>query len=182
MRTSKPDCLPRSTPRLLLRRLASGDLKDFQAYRHDPEVGRYQGWLPTDDRAAETFLAEMGRIDIFQPGVWFQLGIADRSSGRLIGDIGICVAMDGNEAEIGFSLCADAQGRGLATEAVREAVALLFEQAGVARVVGITDARNLPSIRLLERVGMRRQQTVAALFRGEPCQEHHYAMAKDPAD
>lgn len=182
MSTSTPECLPRTTPRLILRRLTCGDLRDFQAYRHDPEVARYQGWVPTDDHVAADFLAEMGGVPLFLPGVWVQLGIADRDSGTLLGDIGICVAMDGQAAEIGFSLSAGAQGRGLGTEAIRETVALLFEHTGVTRIVGITDARNRASIRLLERVGMRRQHTATAQFRGEPCEEHHYALEKDPAN
>jgi hypothetical protein len=83
------------------------------------------------------------------------LGIADRASNALIGDIGLCVSSGEEEAEIGFTLCAQAQGLGLATEAVSEAIDLLFEHTAIARVVSITDVRNLPSVRLLERVHMK---------------------------
>jgi RimJ/RimL family protein N-acetyltransferase len=43
-------------------------------------------------------------------------------------------------------------------------------------VVAVTDTRNAPSVRLLERVGMRRVDTVAAVFRGEAGMEHICAI------
>lgn len=46
------------------------------------------------------------------------------------------------------------------------------------RVVGITDDRNLPSIRLLERAGMSLVGKAATVFRGEPCVEATYAIAR----
>jgi RimJ/RimL family protein N-acetyltransferase len=71
-----------------------------------------------------------------------------------------------------------AQGRGIGTEAVRCAIAMLFESGRVDVVAGITDARNAPSIRLLERVGMRLVRTQQAMFKGEACTEHVYCIAR----
>jgi len=73
-------------------------------------------------------------------------------SHRLLGDIGLHVGED--EAELGITLAADAQGRGLATEAAEAVVAGLRAHTGVRRLVGITDVRNTSSARLLERLGM----------------------------
>ena len=110
-----------------------------------------------------------------------QLGIADRRTHALIGDVGICVDAEGEKAEIGFTMDSTAQGMGLGSEAVRAAISLIFERTPVAQIIAVTDARNLPSIRLLERVGMRRIETVAATFRGEPCIEYVYAISKEEA-
>lgn len=74
--------------------------------------------------------------------------------------------------------CADSQGRGLATVAVKEAIALVFERTPAQSVVGITDSPNSPSIRLLERVGMRKLDTRDAGFRGEPCVEFVYSLSR----
>ena len=163
---------------MILRRLAPADLRAFQAYRGDPDVGRYQGWLPMTDAEAGVFLEHMAAAEPFVPGAWFQLGIADRDSNVLIGDIGVRVAADGGHAEIGFTLRASAQGLGLGSEAVRAVVDLLLDRVKLPRVVAITDARNLPSVRLLERVGMRRVETVSTSFRGEPCIEHKFAISR----
>lgn len=173
------DPLPRAGEGVLLRRLGVGDLAVFQAYRGDAELGRYQGWSPMSAAKAAAFLDEMSAAPLFRPGEWAQIGIAEPSGSRLLGDIGLFLAEDGREAEIGFTLARAAQGRGLATAAVREALRLVFESVPVLRVVGITDARNLASIRLLERVGMARRDTREAVFREETCIEHVYVAQRD---
>lgn len=169
--------LPQAAGRVMLRRLATSDLERFQAYRADPEAGRYQGWQPMTEAAAVQFLDGMHTAAFPVAEEWFQLGIADGETGVLIGDIGVCVRADPEpHAEIGFTLAAAAQGNGLATEAVRALTQWLFASTTVRRVIAITDARNLPSIRLLERIGMRLEATEPAIFRGEPCHEHHYVL------
>ena len=170
----RANALPHETPRLRLRRLREADLPSFQAYRNDAELGRYQGWLPMDDSAALAFLQAMAGSAFCPPGAWCQLGIAERGDDGLIGDIGIHLQADGGAAEIGFTLARHAQGRGLALEAVQAAINLVFAHTAAARVVGITDARNSASVRLLERAGMRRFTTLDAVFRGETCVEHHH--------
>jgi hypothetical protein len=56
---SSCDQLPRFGNGFVLRRLRADDLAEFQAYRRDPELGRYQGWLPVSDEEALAFLREM---------------------------------------------------------------------------------------------------------------------------
>ena len=171
--------LPLAFAQGTLRRLSRGDLAAFQAYRADPELGRYQAWSPMSDGQADEFLAEMSTATLFEPGAWVQLGIAAPDGGRLLGDIGLFVAEDRRHAEIGFTLERAAQGRGLATEAVRRAVELVLEATPAERVLGITDARNEPSIRLLQRVGMQRAETRTVTWRGEPCVEHVFQRLRD---
>ena len=108
-----------------------------------------------------------------------QIGIADAGTDMLIGDLGVCVSPDGRAAEIGVTLDRDAQGKGFAADALRALIELIFDHAGVARISAAADARNVPALRLLERVGMRRVGTVAAVFRGQPCVEHIYELPRD---
>jgi RimJ/RimL family protein N-acetyltransferase len=172
------DAPPLAGSRVTLRRLAASDLPAFQAYRGDPDVGKYQGWLPMTDAEAGVFLDHMATALPFAPGAWFQFGIADRDSNVLVGDIGVCVAADGGHAEIGFTLRASAQGRGLGSEAVRAVVEFLLDRVKLPRVVAVTDARNLASVRLLERIGMHRVGTSSTSFRGEPCIEHRFVISR----
>lgn len=166
---------------MTLRRLSPDDLAAFQAYRQDPEVGRWQGWQPQPDAQALGFLTEMASAPLFVPGTWSQLGIADAQTGALLGDIGIHISDDGQAAEFGFSLARAAQGRGLASAAVREAVALVFAQTPVLCIHAQTDSRNLACIRLLERLGAVKLADIATEFRHEPCVEHRYELARRPA-
>jgi RimJ/RimL family protein N-acetyltransferase len=167
------------SPRIALRRLGHSDLAAFQAYRSDAAVGRYQGWSAQTDEQALAFIEEMSAAALFVPGRWVQLAVAERESNALIGDIGICVSADGASAELGFTLSLPFQRRGLGTETLLEAVALVFEHSQVGQIVCIADARNTPSIRLLERAQMRRIASLDAVFRGEPCVEHTYAVFRE---
>jgi RimJ/RimL family protein N-acetyltransferase len=129
---------------------------------------------------ARAFLAGMAMQPFGLRGRWLQLGIAERAGARLIGDIGLCLSAPGgpSQAEIGFTLARAWQGRGLAAEAVRLALQLLFGHSDIERVVAVSDARNAASIRLLCALGMRLVATEAALFRGEPCEEQHFELQR----
>jgi RimJ/RimL family protein N-acetyltransferase len=154
------------------------DREAFQAYRSLPELGLYQDWSPMSDAEACEFLDTMHRAALFTLGKWVQLGIADPESDALVGDIGLYLSEDGASGEVGFTLQPSAQGRGAAGLAVREALRLLFAATGVTRVLGITDERNLPSIRLLERLGFILIESRPVVFRGEPCTERVYALPR----
>lgn len=130
------------------------------------------------DAAAFEFLDEMHRAPLFAPGQWVQLGISDPASDELVGDIGLYLSADGTSGEIGFTLQSSSQGRGIAALAVCEALQLLFSATSATRVLGITDERNLPSIKLLERVGFRLIDSRQVVFRGEPCTERVYALPR----
>ena len=86
----------------MLRRLCAADLAAFQAYRQDPEVGRFQDWERMDDAKAIGFLAHMESAELFVRGQWSQIGID--LGGVLIGDMGIFVNADKPEAEMGVTL------------------------------------------------------------------------------
>ena len=178
MHTQSATQLPSAFPGGVLRRLRTSDLAPFQAYRSDPELGRFQGWSAMSEAEAVAFLAKMNEAALFTPGDWVQLGIAEPEADQLIGDIGIFVSADGLTGELGFTLALDAQGRGIATAAVRQALQVLFCLTSVKQVLGITDSRNVGSIRLLERVGFRRHESRSTVFRGEACIEEVYVLPR----
>ena len=166
--------LPLEGQSVRLRQFRVDDLPSFQAYRADPELGRYQGWRPMSDAAATSFLTEMAAAPFCTPGCWCQLAVANPGTDALIGDIGLHLAADSQTLEIGFTLARAEQGRSLAFEAVSLALAVAFEHLPVQRVQAITDTRNTASVRLLQRLGFAHLATLEALFRGEVCQEHHF--------
>ena len=161
---------------MTLRRLRAADIAALQAYRNDPEAGRYQGWEPMSDAGAAAMIAEMAAAPCPTLGDWVQIGIADAATDALVGDIGLHVSASGEEAELGITLASAAQGRGLAGEAAGALIAMLREHTEVRRLVGITDVRNIASARLLERLGMTLEAEEETIFRGEPCREARYAL------
>jgi aminoglycoside 6'-N-acetyltransferase len=166
------------TERLVLRRMSDDDAPALAAYRSDPDQARYQSWeTPYPVQSARELIGEMRGVRFAQPGAWLQVAI--ETDGRLVGDVAVHVHEDDpRQATVGFTLAADLQGRGLATEALRTVVSLLFSEHGVHRVSADCDARNDRSVALLERVGMRREahHRRSAWWKGEWTDEYVYAV------
>jgi RimJ/RimL family protein N-acetyltransferase len=152
------------------------DLSDFQAYRTDPLVARFQGWNIISDAEARTFLEEMHACPLLVPGAWSQIGIAEAASDRLIGDIGVRVAADGSEAELGISLALSSQGLGLAVESLRATLALLWEHTQVPRVVARCDTRNGAALRLMGRLGFTLEGDRPVMVHGEACVDRAFVL------
>ncbi|MEI7530117.1 MAG: GNAT family protein, partial [Elusimicrobiota bacterium] len=60
------------------------------------------------------------------------------------------------QAELGYTLAPEHQGKGYATEAVVRVVEYLFKLKKH-RITATADPRNTPSIKLMERLGMRKE-------------------------
>jgi aminoglycoside 6'-N-acetyltransferase len=171
------ELLPILTTRLLLRRFTTDDLAAFQSYRSDPELARYQGWEPMPDEEAELFLSAQANRTLGVAGEWLQVAVTLRDTGRLIGDLGLCVIDEaGSSVELGFTMSRGAQGQGYATEAVRGVAERLLGMRLVQSLVATTDARNTASVALLRRVGFMHKRTTPTTFRGEPCMEDTFEL------
>jgi RimJ/RimL family protein N-acetyltransferase len=167
------------TDRLVIRSFGPKDIDAFAAYRSDPDVARYQSWDVYDRTRAELFVAHMAALCPGVPGRWFQFAVADRQTDDLLGDTALCVdAYDPSQAELGFTFARAHQGKGYATEAVRATVDYAFERLGVDVVVAVTDARNAPSIALLDRIGMTALSTAHVPIKGEWCDELTYEQRR----
>ena len=87
---------------------------------------------------------------------WQQFALLAKD-GIMVGDLGIRFSPPWNAtAEIGFALDPRRRGQGLASEAVEAMVRRLFRN-GRRRVVAVTDARNRPAQRVLERCWFREE-------------------------
>lgn len=161
-----------------LRRFRAGDLAAFQAYRQDPDVGRWQGWDIMDDNRAKGFLQAVGTGPVMPAGAWDQIAIVDADTDALMGDIGVHLAADESEAELGITLAREHQGRGHAQAVVKLAVGLIFERTKAERIVMITDRRNARSLALIKRSGFAFVETIKAEFQGEPCLEDVFEMTR----
>jgi aminoglycoside 6'-N-acetyltransferase len=170
------------TRRLQLRPLQESDLAAFAAYRSDPEVARYQSWsAPYSLDQATALLEEMGRAQPGTPGAWFQLAIERPAEPGLIGDCAFQIlTQEARQAQIGFTLARPYQRQGYAAEAVRALLDFLFSEYQLHRITAVCDALNLPSARLLERLGMRREGHYLEniWFKGAWGDEYSYAILR----
>jgi RimJ/RimL family protein N-acetyltransferase len=168
------------TARLRLRRFEPRDAQALQRYRADPAVARFQSWHDHTLTRAEAFVDAMTCTDPGVPGEPFQFAVALLADDELVGDCMLALdAGDPPSAEIGYTVAPAHQGRGYALEAARAVVGYAFEGQGAALVCAVTDTRNAASIAVARGLEMRLVGTVHTVFKGEPCDEHTYEVAKD---
>jgi RimJ/RimL family protein N-acetyltransferase len=145
------------TDRLCLRCLRPDDADKMFAYRSDPGVTEFQSWEPKSLEEVQSFISSMSERDFDAPG-WYQIGIALCSDDEIIGDCGIHVAeTDSRIVEIGITIAPAFQLQGYASEALNAVLALLFGKLGKHRVFASVDPRNLPSMALMKRIGLRQE-------------------------
>ena len=157
---------PIITTRLCLRRLQSNDAKTFYGYRSDPAVNKYQCWRPLSLGEIEAFIQEQSGLLPDMSNTWFQLAICDKHSGTMLGDGGLHFLADRScQSEVGFTIYPPYQGLGYAAEAVKGMLEYLFLTLGKHRVFADVDPRNEPSVRVLERVGLRKEAHFRKSFR-----------------
>ena len=170
------------TARLILRPFQPSDLEAFAAYRSDPEVAQYQGWsTPYSLEQAANFITEMSQATPCTPGEWYQAAIELKGSpatGTLIGDVAFHMKADMRQAYVGFTLARAYQGQGYAHEAVMRLLTYLFDEQKLHRVIATVDVLNTASIRLIERLGLRREAHFIEndWFKGRWSSEYWYAM------
>lgn len=170
------------TSRLRLRRFRDADLPPFMAYRNDPDIARYQGWDSISHADAQAFIETQRAIHAGAPGVGMQIAIESKATGLLIGDCYFCIAADDpQQAELGYTLAAEAQGRGLATEAIAAWLTYAFPAYHLHRVTALLDVENHRSAALLERLGFRREGHFlqSGWFKGKWCDEYLYAVLRE---
>ena len=173
---------PVTTERLTIRPAEQRDALPTYAFRTLEQVAHYLGMWPQDPEEWEAGFAE--RI----PAT-----LVVEKDGELVGDLYLSVQdpwaqrevkeqAAGTMAEVGYVLDPAYAGQGYATEAVRELLRICFEEVGVRRVIAQCFADNEPSWKLMERLGMRREQhtTQDSLHRnGEWLDGMMYALLRE---
>lgn len=143
-----------TTPSLDLRPFGETDADAMHRIYSDPIVMRYVATGPATDRGATERLLRDYAVHQRAHGYSFW-GVVERSSGALIGDAGLYRTPAG-EVELGYTLGEPWWGRGYATEAAEAWLDAAFWTLGIAEVIALAEPANGASLRVLEKVGMRR--------------------------
>jgi len=123
------------------------------------DVCRYLPWPPMDlDQARAKLEQRHKQARIEAEGQAIVLAAVEAETGRQAGEFMLRVRnVESRQGEIGWSMHPDFHGRGLATEGAREMLRIGFEDIGLHRIYAEADPRNEASIRMMERLGMRRE-------------------------
>jgi RimJ/RimL family protein N-acetyltransferase len=150
---------PRRTERLLIRPATAADVDACWAFRRRPEVGEWLGETWTDRDAFAAWMTVPERM---------AKHLVVEHEGRVVGDAmvevrtpwaqaEVAAQAEGLDAALGWVVDPAEQGRGYATEVARDLLVIAFDEMGLRRVVAECFADNVPSWKVMERVGMRRE-------------------------
>jgi len=172
--------VPVETERLLLRPFAAGDFDAVFAMQSRPDVARYLYWeARTEAEVRAALERKIGGVAIRSEGDALFLAAVLKTTDEVVGDVVLeYVSREHRTGEIGYIVHPDHQGHGYATEAVAVLLRLAFDELDLHRVIGRVEARNAPSARVLEKLGMRQEAHLVEneYVKGEWQSELVYAM------
>lgn len=143
------------TDRLRLTNWLPEHVDDLVRLHGDPEVARYlslDGKPWTRQQAAERLAVWQDNFRTHRMG---KLRLIEKSSNALIGRAGFGIYPPTGEPEIGYALFREYWGQGYAFEAACGLRDWIFRATGHDHFIGFADIRNIPSLGLLRKIGMR---------------------------
>lgn len=149
------------TARLHLRPWHEDDFPELVRLYSDPEVMRYisRGQPLTQDRVRGILDKQLRHWREHGFGPWIA---EDKATGAWLGELGLNELPDWPDAdkiEVGWELFPSWWGRGLATEGARAALRFGFRDHHLARIISVTIPDNVPSRRVMDKIGLLCQGT-----------------------
>ncbi len=139
-----------STDRLTIRQFRTGDLSAYRELVDNPRANCFVRGQQVTDEGLEEEMADMMR-SFDGTNLAVSLKDTDRFIGHLFGQ------WEGDTFSVGWNFLPEYTGKGYAYEAAERYLDLLFGSLGARRVYAYTEASNIKSQSLCERLGMRRE-------------------------
>lgn len=136
--------------RLLLRNFTQTDLDDFYEYMSLESTAKYEDFEPL------TYYDCIASIERRVP-LDNVFAVILKDNGKMIGDINFSEGDFEGTYEIGYDFNERFWNKGYATEACKTMLNHIFNEIGARRVYALCNDDNFSSIKLLERIGMRRE-------------------------
>jgi RimJ/RimL family protein N-acetyltransferase len=172
-----------TTERLVLRRWRPQDRESFAAMNADHEVMRYIGDGRTMTRAQSDELADAIERHWADHGFGLWCAALHEDPDTCIGFVGLAIPSFLPAVlpavEVGWRLTRPVWGRGLATEGARAALDHAFGPLQLRSVISIIHPENDRSIRVAEKLGMRREASHRHPATGRKL--HAYAISSEGA-
>jgi len=149
------------TERLTLRPFSLDDAGAVQRLAGDRDIAATTILIPHPypDGAAEEWIGT--HAGMFEHGEGLTVAVTARAGGVLHGAVSLTIDARHHHAELGYWIGKAYWGRGYATEAARAVVDYGFHTLKLHRVFAHHMARNAASGRVLEKLGMRYEGTLA---------------------
>ncbi|WP_245566185.1 GNAT family N-acetyltransferase [Stappia stellulata] len=175
------------TDRLRLRPWRAADSDAFAALNADPDVMRY--FPATLTRAQSDAMIARAVEKAEAGGICFQ-PVEEKKTGAFLGFVGLNRPVPDvpvpETFEIGWRLARHAWGKGFATEAARCWLRFGFETLHLREIISFTTVSNVPSRRVMARLGMSEDPSGAfahpALPEAHPLRDHVLYRLAVPED
>ena len=172
-----------STNHLVMRRFNRSDINFFLKYRNDPDIMKYQSWenkLTTEEGI--DFIQKHRAKEIGTLNEWMQIAIENKNTSHLIGDCAFR-QFSPYQGEFGITIAKKFQGNNYGFEAIQGLFDFVFNKLNLHRMTSLVDVNNIASIKLQERLGMRKEAHFVKSFyyknRDKWEDEFQFAILKD---
>lgn len=145
------------TERLYAREFARADIDAVYEYASDIDNCAFMEWAPETREGVAKFIESRLASQIEEPRRTYDLAVCLKSTGELIGAMGLYLNESRDQGELGWVLNKRFWHMGLAHEAARGFMRFGFLGLELYRICAKCDTENAPSYRLMERLGMRRE-------------------------
>lgn len=149
-----------ATKRLLIRSFEFGDWPVLRKISMEFQASKYRYF----DHEISTDIEKIQSIARYcaSTGLWFSVLL----QGEMIGYV--CFSGSPHSLDLGYGFHSSAHGKGYACESI-SALLNMMEAAGVERFTAGTALENVPSMRLLERLGFRKtREEEVCFYEGHP--------------
>ena len=146
---------PLSDGVIALRPFRAGDAPAITAACQDPDIQRWIPIIPvpyTEDDARRFILMT---LQAWHDGTGYEFAIADASTDRYVGSIGLHVGPNPRRFAIGYMVAPEARRRGVAVSALRLVTRWGFERLAIERLALWTLPGNVASQAVAEKAGFR---------------------------
>ncbi len=145
------------TPRLTLRPFVAADAERVQLLLSDRRIsdGTLRIPYPYPDGAAAAWIATHDAL--WASGKMATWAITQRDGGVLVGALSLHITAAHRRAEAGYWVAPEVWGQGVATEALRAAVAFGFDTLDLYRIEAHHYVENPSSGRVMAKVGMKHE-------------------------
>ena len=139
--------------------MVPADFAELCLLHHDARVMETLGGVRSDAETRRFLEEKTAHWERHGFGMWM---FRDRSDGAFVGRGGLqhMVVEGVPEVEVGYTVRAEDQGKGFATEMTQRMVEIGFERLGLANIVAFTLPTNVASRRVMEKTGFEFEREV----------------------
>lgn len=141
------------TGRLILRKMRAEDVPALKEWMGDPSIYTYWGKGPSRTEKNPELMFEKEE----KPARSFHLGIEEKQTAKVIGDLYVYLIENDRMASVAIRLSPQKHSKGYGTEALKAVTEFCFRNTELQRLWTQADVRNTASVKMLEKCGYRRE-------------------------